>query len=281
MKNKLDSLQLFAEGISGEGNAAAAGQQTAGESPARAKEAQAAAAKPPRLSWAQILADPEYNREMQKTISARLKAAQLSWEKKNGKTPSVQTPAQAKPQPTGATPEKTAPAPMAPGKNLTGENAPAPNLHPDRRPIPESAGGLDSRIRRHYDSLVAQERRLQREFPDFSLQQALKNPAFVHLTAPHVGVSVENAFYLCNRQKHQARAMQLAAQKTAEKLSNAIRSGTYRPVENGTAAQAPTVTAFDYTHATAQQRLALKEAIRRSASRGEKLYPTDIPDSVR
>ena len=84
MKHNFWSLQLFAEGISGEASAAAAGQQSTGESPARANTTQAAAANTTRLTWAQILADPEYNREMQKTVSARLKAAQQAWEKKAG-----------------------------------------------------------------------------------------------------------------------------------------------------------------------------------------------------
>ena len=267
MKQILWSLQLFADGISGDGNAADAGQQSAGDTPARAENTQDAAANTSRLTWEQILADPEYNREMQKIVSARLKAAQVAWEKKN--TPdaesNVGTGVPDGP-PVGDDVSIGKPIPDEQGRIATAPGA----LRNDKR------GDLSARIRQHYDNLVAQEANLREIFPNFSLQQALRDPEFVRLTAPHVGVSVENAYYLRNRQQHQAMAMQLAARKTAEKLSNAVRSGYHRPVENGTASQAPAVTSFDYAHATAQQRESLKKAIRRSASRGEKLYPEEL-----
>jgi hypothetical protein len=244
------SLQLFAEGISGVASAAAAGQQSTGESPVRANTTQAAAANTTRLTWAQILADPEYNREMQKTVSARLKAAQQAWEKKAG---------------AGLLDGK--PVPYEGKRSLGNDRARAnvPAGQRDGRPVPyegkrgfgnDRGGAQAARLRQHYGSLVAQEAKLRQTFPDFSLQQALRDPAFVHLTAPHVGVSVENAYYLRNRQKHQAAAMRVAARLTAEKMGNAIRSGSSRPLENGTTAQATAVTTFDYAHATAQQRIA-------------------------
>ena len=59
----------------------------------------------------------------------------------------------------------------------------------------------------------------------------------------------------------------------AEQMSNAIRSGQARPVENGTQAQAPSVTTFDYAHASREQREALKRQIREAAARGQKIYP--------
>ena len=38
-------------------------------------------------------------------------------------------------------------------------------------------------------------------------------------------------------------------------------------------AQAPSVTTFDYAHASREQREALKRQIREAAARGEKIYP--------
>lgn len=81
------------------------------------------------------------------------------------------------------------------------------------------------------------------------------------------------SYYAIHRKEIQQAAMQAAAQKTAEQMSNAIRSGQARPVENGTQAQAPSVTTFDYAHASREQREALKRQIREAAARGQKIYP--------
>ena len=63
--------------------------------------------------------------------------------------------------------------------------------------------------------------------------------------------------------------MQVAAQKTAQKLSNSIQANQRRPEENGTTGQAASVTTFDYRKASKAEREALKARIRR----GEKIYP--------
>ena len=67
--------------------------------------------------------------------------------------------------------------------------------------------------------------------------------------------------------------MEITAQRTAEQMANSIRSGQARPVENGTSAQAPSNTTFDYAHASREQRDALKRRIREAAAQGKKLYP--------
>jgi hypothetical protein len=67
--------------------------------------------------------------------------------------------------------------------------------------------------------------------------------------------------------------MQVVAQKTAQKISNAIQSGSRRPDEAGISSQAPSVTTFNYRNASIEQRNALKQRIRDAAARGEKLYP--------
>ena len=114
---------------------------------------------------------------------------------------------------------------------------------------------------------------LKATFPNFDLRQELKNPAFARMTSPNVGISVADAYYAVHRNEIQTAAMQVTAQKTAEKLSNAIRSGSRRPAENGTGSQAPSVTTFDYSKASSEQRKALKDFIRSEAANGRKVYP--------
>ena len=175
---------------------------------------------------------------MQETIKARLKAAGQAWEKKQAQQDH---------------------------KDLSPEEGAA---QADKPPV-----GDDQALRRHYQSLLQQSEEMKKTFPGFDLARELQNPAFVRLTAPGA-VSVEDAYYAVHRKQLQGAAMQVAARKTAQKLSNAIMAGSRRPQENGTAAQAPSVTAFDYRNASRQQREELKKAIRTAGAKGEKLYPT-------
>ena len=110
---------------------------------------------------------------------------------------------------------------------------------------------------------------MKKVFPNFDLMAELKNPAFARMTAPNVGISVEDAYYAVHRNEIQTAAMQVTAQKTAQKISNSIQAGSRRPNENGTTGQAPSVTTFDYQRASKEQREALKRRIRS----GEKIYP--------
>jgi hypothetical protein len=93
------------------------------------------------------------------------------------------------------------------------------------------------------------------------------------MTSPGVGLSVADAYYAVHRNEIQAASMQVAAKKTAEKLSNAIAANSGRPQENGTSSQAPSVSTFDYRKMSKAQREDLKRRIRDAAARGEKLYP--------
>lgn len=128
------------------------------------------------------------------------------------------------------------------------------------------------RIEQHIEGLRQQGEAMKATFPNFDLATELRNPAFARMTAPNVGISVEDAYYAVHRKEIQAAAMQVTQQQTATKMANAIRSGS-RPVENGTSSQAPSVTSFDYRTASRDQREALKKRIRDAAARGEKIYP--------
>lgn len=171
--------------------------------------------------------------------------------------------------------EAAAQAPM--GVSEVGEGTPdgqsgeireasAPAQAPQEQP--------NARFEAHLRDLERQGEELRRYFPGFDLRQELRSPVFARLTAPGTGISVEDAFYALHRQQIQAAAMDAAARTAARKISNAIRSGARRPVENGTAGAAASVTSFDYRGATREQREALKSRIRTAAARGEKVYPT-------
>lgn len=132
---------------------------------------------------------------------------------------------------------------------------------------------LQAHFQAHFRSLEQQAEAMRELFPGFDLRRALDDPAFARMTAPDVGIGVEDAFYALHRPEIQSAAMQVAAQKTAQMISDSIRSGRMRPSENGTQAQGASVSAFDYRAATPEQRNALKKRIRDAAARGEKIYP--------
>lgn len=131
------------------------------------------------------------------------------------------------------------------------------------QPDPEQA-----RITAHLADLHRQGEAMRQQFPDFDLLRELRNPAFARMTAPQIGISVEDAYYAIHRRELQAAA--------AQQMANAIRAGAARPVENGASSQAASQTTFDYAHASKQQREALKRRIREAAAQGRKLYPGQV-----
>ena len=110
-------------------------------------------------------------------------------------------------------------------------------------------------------------------FPGFDLRRELQDPLFARLTAPNVGLGVEDAFYTVHRRQIQAASMEAAARNTALQFSNAVRSGALRPRENGAADQAPSVSTFDYRAASREQREDLKRRIRQAKAEGRRIYP--------
>ena len=131
----------------------------------------------------------------------------------------------------------------------------------------------EQKVQQHFKKLQEQGEAMKNVFPNFDLSKELKNPAFVRMTAPDVGISVEDAYYAVHRNEIMSAGMQVTAQKTAQKISNSIQAGSRRPTEAGTTGQAPSVTTFDYRNASLEQRKALKAHIRSEAAHGRKVYP--------
>lgn len=224
------------------------------ENPASA-EGQAAADPDPknRLTWEQILKDPEYNAQLQKIIRARVKEEGRNKAILDTLDPALRQLAARH----GLDPENLDHAALA--EAITRQNQP--------QETPQQ------RFMAHIRKLQHQAQDFQTVVPGFDLRQELRNPLFARLTSPGVGLSVEDAFYAVHRKAMQEKSMEAAAQQATRMISNAIASGSHRPEESGTAAQAPSVSRFDYRNATPEQRKALKDAIRKAAAEGRKLYP--------
>ena len=260
------------------------------------KQEQAAAAQNPtevktdaaltRKSFKELLEDPEYNREMQVIVQSRLRGAKDAEDNLAKLAPALEV--------------------LARYHNLDPENidyeALSKKINEERSYYEDKALEMgvsvdtafkidnderdaarkkrqedktiqDQMMEQHIAKIYQQAEEMKKVFPNFDLRTEMQNPYFVRMTAPNVGMSVEAAYHAIHYKELQAAAMQVTAQKTAQKISNSIQSGSRRPNENGTSGQAPSVTTFDYSKASPEQRKAFKQFIRSEAAQGRKVYP--------
>jgi hypothetical protein len=241
---------------------------------------------PKRMSWEEIMKDPEYNKEMQAVVRSRLKSEKSAEDALSKMAPAIEVMARKyNLDPKNMDYDALATAinnddayyedkALEMGVSVeTAKRVDQMERDTERQKAMEQRTLQEQKIQQHFVKLEQQGEALKKVFPNFDLRTELKNPAFARMTAPNVGISVEDAYYAVHRNEIQTASMQITAQKTAEKISNAIQSGSRRPDESGASSQAPSVSTFDYRSASKEQRDALKQRIREAAARGEKLYP--------
>ena len=242
---------------------------------------------PARMSWEEIMADPEYNKQMQATVQSRLRSAKNAEENLAKLTPALEVLARkygqdldnmdydALAKAINDEDEYYEDKALELGTTVEAAKRIDQQERGDKREKREEARNMEEQqLRNHFVKMEQQGEALKKVFPSFDLRTELKNPVFARMTAPGTGImSVEDAYRAVHRKEIEAAQSQVIAQKTAEKMSNAIQAGSRRPDENGTSGQAASVSTFDYSKASTAQRNALKQQIRAAAARGEKLYP--------
>ena len=245
---------------------------------------------PKRMTWDEIMADPEYNKEMQKIMQSRLRGAKGAEEALGKLTPALELLARKHGQdPANMDYDALAKAisndesyyedkALEMGVDIeTAKKIDQEERDTARQQRMEQQTIQQQKIQRHFEGLQQQGEAMKAKFPGFDLQKELKNPAFLRMTAPDVGISVEDAYFAVHRNEIMSAGMQVAAQKTAQKMSNSIQAGSRRPTEAGTTGQAPSVTTFDYSKASPEQRAAFKAYLRSEAAQGRKVYPGSYP----
>ena len=259
-------------------------QAAAAENPTEDKTDTPAAT---RMSWEEIMADPEYNKQMQATIKARLKTAGAAEEALAKMAPALEVLARKHGQdPSNPDYDALAKAindddayyedkALEMGVSVETAKRMDQQERDDARQKREEARNLEQqKLHDHFVKLEQQGEALKKVFPKFDLRTELQNPAFARMVAPGTGImSVEDAYRAVHRREIDAAQSQVIAQQTAQKISNAIQAGSRRPDENGTSGQSASVTTFDYSRASKEQREALKREIYAAKARGEKLYP--------
>lgn len=260
------------------------------KAPQEEQQAAAATTEQKRLTWDEIKKDEEYNKHIQNIVSERVKetkAAQAAAEDKLEKLkPALEVMtrkyglnmddldygalATAVSEDTAYYEDKA----MEMGVSVeTAKHIDQLERENARRQAEDAKTAEQRQMQEHFKKLSEQAQALKSVFPNFDLMTELKNPAFARMTAPNIGISVEDAYYACHRNEIQAASMSVAANKTAENISKTIQAGQRRPVENGTSAQAPSLTTINWRNASKEQRAAKKAEILAAAARGEKLYP--------
>lgn len=255
------------------------------EQAAAAQEEPPAEGKTSRMTWEEIIKDPEYNRQIQSVIQSRIRKSSAAQEAMDTMGPALE-----------ALLKKHGLDPQKPDyKALSQKILDDDSLYEDKAyelNVPKDVAKtlvrqemdlqryqrqeqLNMEQRRnveHFRSLEQQAQALKAKYPAFDLRTELLNPVFERMTRPNSGVSVEDAYYAVHRKDIQQAQAQVIAEQTAKQISNAVRSNARRPDESGSA-QAPSVTHFDYKNATKAERNALKASIYAAAARGEKIYP--------
>lgn len=238
--------------------------------------------KPARMSWEEIKKDPEYNAEIQKIVQARLKEGNAAQANLKTLTPALELLARKHGQDPAKLDFEALAKAISDDDSYYEEKAMQMGLsvktakeldqaeRQQARDQRQQALDLEQqKLQNHILKLEQQGQALKGTFPGFDLRTELNDPRFARLVSPGVGLSVDDAYYAVHRAEIQARLMQVAAQKTAQQISNAIQSGSRRPDESGVSAQAPSVTTLDYRNMSKAEREVLKNRIRS----GEIVYP--------
>lgn len=240
-----------------------------------------------RMTWKEIMADPEYNREMQAVVQSRLKSEKGAEETLAKLTPALELLArQYKLDPANIDHEALA---AAINRDAAYYEARALEMgvpveeamkvdqqeRTTAREKRQQADSLKEEMHRtHIAKLFEQGKAMKAMFPDFDLRRELQNPAFARMTAPGKGLmSVEDAYRAVHRKELEEAAKAETVRQTTEQITASIRAGARRPDEAGISGQRSSQPQFDYTKASPAEREAFKKRIYDAAARGEKIYP--------
>lgn len=243
-------LQFFAEEEQGETagvSAADAGQQE------ESREGQGGQ----RMSWEEIMADPEYrseyDRQVQGIVKKRLRDRQGNEERLKRLDAAMDEICRS----------------FGMERSQGQEADPAALVETIRREQALHSGEAERRAaqaRQQLERLHQQEEALRRSVPDFDLAREMKNPTFLRLTAPHTGLSLEEAYYAV----HHRELGQRLAQASLISAVQAVSAGRARPRELR-GGQSASIGGNDPRQMTREQREALKKRIYQAKAQGKKL----------
>lgn len=234
-----------------------------------------------RLTWDEIMADPDYNREMQKVVSSAKTKYKADAEGLEKLAPALQLLSKkygvdsgdydAIAKAVADDDEYYEDRAMELGvstevaKQLERSEAVARAAEAQKQQFIN-----EQKLMEHLGKMNAQAVELQKKYPNFDLRKELDNPTFRRLTAPDLMFSLEDAYELVHRDEIKESIRQAALKASVQQVSNAVQSNRSRPSEGGVPKSSnASIQTFDYRNATREQREALKARIKS----GEKIYP--------
>lgn len=236
-----------------------------------------------RLSWDEIMADPEYNGEMQKVVKAAKEKLKTSAEGLEKLTPAIQLIAKKYGVDAGDY--------EAISKAVVDDDAYYEERAMELGVTTDVAKQLDKsekmmraaeeqqqkfineqKLMEHIGKLNRQAIELQQKYPDFNLAKELNNPTFARLTAPDLNLPLEDAYELVHREEIKENIRQAALKASIQQVSNAVQSNKNRPNDGVSKSSNASVQTFNYQNATKAQREALKARIRS----GERIFPGQL-----
>ena len=253
-------------------------------------------AAPAKASWDDLMEDPEYNRAMQNTVQAAIRKNKGAAENLGKLAPAIELMCRKY----GLDPEN--PDYDALNTAVSGDGSyyeelalemgvpvatamqiDQKNRDDARNQRIEAANLEEQRLMKHFNSMVSQGEQLKALYPGFDLQTELQNPQFMRLTSPDMPFSVQDAYEIVHREELNQARTQAAVQITQQQMSNAIRSGSMRPVENGTGSKAPSqakpMSMDQLSHA--QQMDLIRRTRELAQATGKRVIPgVDIPWTV-
>lgn len=239
-----------------------------------------------RMTWDEIMADPEHNAKMQETVQGRLRKSGKELENHGKMAEANKILAMYY----GMDPQNIDYDALA--KKIAGDDgflerrAMENGVEPGIQRKLDTLAALQAQqqtsyqeqlrqkmLNDHYNGLQQQAEKFRQIVPGFDLDAELKNPEFSRLVGPGVRVSVEQAYKLIHQDEMMSAAIQSAQAQTAQKMSNAIQANARRPDENGATPQAPSVSTIDWKNASKEQRAAMRKRIQDAGARGEYIIP--------
>lgn len=210
-----------------------------------------------KKSWEEILSDPEYRREydrqVQSIVKKRLRDRQGNQEKLKKLTEAIEVIG------------RSLGMDMQQGQEINLEEL-AEKLQRSSREQLKGEYGRAARAKAQLDSLKQQAELMKQNFPDFDLARELENREFLKLTAPHTGLSLEEAYYALHY-RELAEGLTKAASLSA---ARSVGSGAARPRELK-GGQAALSSSGDPRQMSRQEREELKKRIYQASALGKKL----------
>lgn len=121
-------------------------------------------------------------------------------------------------------------------------------------------------IQRAYEELRAQEKEVQKIYPDFNVQKEMQNPLFESLLRSPM-VDMKTAYEVVHKDETLRKAVSEAEKNTEKRITDKIMANGMRPTENGNSSQSASSAKSDVSKLTAEQR---RDMIARAA-RGERI----------